>query len=161
MRPPFAAVAVFREDVDYAVAVVALNKDFAFFGCTSHAAFGFEQSCQFLQGVVGSHESADERHDLAGSLLAVEPDAQLLLRGRKQLGFGFFLRSVCVVGVGRVDHAQSGFPVVVCHKLVGRKVETNADNGDIDHKVTTKSEMRKEIVIELSYKGFSRASDYS
>ena len=28
-------------------------------------------------------------------------------------------------------------------------------------KLLQKSEMRKEIVIELSYKGFSRASDYS
>ena len=33
---------------------------------------------------------------------------------------------------------------------------------DICHtKLLQKSEMRKEIVIELSYKGFSRASDYS
>ena len=31
----------------------------------------------------------------------------------------------------------------------------------IDTKLLQKSEMRKEIVIELSYKGFSRASDYS
>ena len=32
----------------------------------------------------------------------------------------------------------------------------------IEHtKLLQKSEMRKEIVIELSYKGFSRASDYS
>ena len=30
-----------------------------------------------------------------------------------------------------------------------------------DTKLLQKSEMRKEIVIELSYKGFSRASDYS
>lgn len=29
------------------------------------------------------------------------------------------------------------------------------------HKVTTKSEMRKDIVIELSYRGFSCTSDYS
>ena len=28
-------------------------------------------------------------------------------------------------------------------------------------KLLQKSEMRKDIVIELSYKGFSRASDYS
>ena len=31
----------------------------------------------------------------------------------------------------------------------------------LDAKLLQKSEMRKEIVIELSYKGFSRASDYS
>ena len=31
----------------------------------------------------------------------------------------------------------------------------------LDTKLLQKSEMRKEIVIELSYKGFSRASDYS
>ena len=30
-----------------------------------------------------------------------------------------------------------------------------------DAKLLQKSEMRKDIVIELSYKGFSRASDYS
>ena len=29
------------------------------------------------------------------------------------------------------------------------------------NKLLQKSEMRKDIVIELSYKGFSRASDYS
>ena len=31
----------------------------------------------------------------------------------------------------------------------------------VDAKLLQKSEMRKDIVIELSYKGFSRASDYS
>ncbi len=31
----------------------------------------------------------------------------------------------------------------------------------VEAKLLQKSEMRKDIVIELSYRGFSRASDYS
>ena len=39
--------------------------------------------------------------------------------------------------------------------------KTNKNSYIYNTKLLQKSEMRKEIVIELSYKGFSRASDYS
>ena len=42
---------------------------------------------------------------------------------------------------------------------VQQKVPTNSEV--MKTKLLQKREMRKDIVIELSYKGFSRASDYS
>ena len=52
--------------------------------------------------------------------------------------------------------------LLVPYQVDARKLEFRmADFGIRSTKLLQKSEMRKEIVIELSYKGFSRASDYS
>ena len=65
---------------------------------------------------------------------------------------------------GTVISSENNEPVIGASVLV--KGTTNGTITDINGKFTLtkllqKSEMRKEIVIELSYKGFSRASDYS
>ena len=64
-------------------------------------------------------EAPHEGHLLAAPLLAVEPYAQLLLRGGKRCGLLFAGRFEVIVGVGRVDHPEPGFPVVVCHGGIG------------------------------------------
>ena len=64
------------------------------------------------------------------------------MHNKQQITGWLFLLLLCVAG---------------CGQPVSKKQNTMIYNT----KLLQKSEMRKEIVIELSYKGFSRASDYS
>ena len=65
---------------------------------------------------------------------------------------------------GVVKSADDGEPIIGATILVeGTSIGTVTDmDGKFGPtKLLQKREMRKDIVIELSYKGFSRASDYS
>ena len=65
---------------------------------------------------------------------------------------------------GVVTAEEDGLPVVGASVLVNGTTLgtiTDIDGKFIITKLLQKREMRKDIVIELSYKGFSRASDYS
>ena len=51
--------------------------------------------------------------------------------------------------------------VLVCLYIMNYKEESIVSSNIGEAKLLQKSEMRKDIVIELSYRGFSRISDYS
>lgn len=117
----FTTVAALGEDLHNAVAVVALDDDLPVLGRAAHAAPGFQQTCQLLQVGVAPDKSPDERHDLAPALLAVEPHAQILLRRGQCHGPLGRAGVILKIGVGRVDHPEPRFPIVVCHivRIVG------------------------------------------
>ena len=124
----FAAVAALGEYLDHTVAMVALNDDLPLLGRAADAAFGFQQTRQFLQIRIPPHEAFDQRHHLARALLAVEPHAQLLPRRGKRLRLRCFGRFIVEVGIGRIDHSEPRFPIVVRHIVRNSRDQTSFRN---------------------------------
>ena len=108
-----AAVARTQQDLDDAVAVVALARVIS----PSLTDPPTPQRCLSIRPSASKSAAVPRnprtsRHHPAGALLAVEPYAQRLFVGRQGFGLFHLVGGVLEVGIGRIDHSQPRFPIV-------------------------------------------------